>query len=150
MNGNKKSNLRKIIRIKVRNFHNSKKYKDEDIKEIKEFTPKSNYHCNTDNDAGHYLEESYYSNNECYDFLNKNNAINKESNQNSLNVERNNRKRKHGIDRNNIDNIGKKLLKLVNDFHNSSLYLNDKAFSNTSIKIIDKIRAIKKLNLNNI
>ena len=143
LNGNKKSNLRKIIRIKVGNFHFSKKNKDEDIKDS---YAKSNYHFNTDNDVGLCSEKSYYSNNELYDFLNKNNTINKESNQNNLNIERNYRSRKYGTVRNSIDNIGKKLLILVNDFHNSSLYLGNKTFSHHSIKLIDRIRAIKKLN----
>lgn len=143
LNGNKKSNLRKIIRIKVGNFHFSKKNKDEDIKDS---YVKSNYHFNTDNDVGLCSEKSYYSNNELYDFLNKNNTINKESNQNNLNIERNHRSRKYGTVRNSIDNIGKKLLILVNDFHNSSLYLGNKTFSHHSIKLIDRIRAIKKLN----
>lgn len=143
LNGNKKSNLRKIIRIKVGNFHFSKKNKDEDIKDS---YAKSNYHFNTDNDVGLCSEKSYYSNNELYDFLNKNNTINKESNQNNLNIERNYRSRKNGTVRNSIDNIGKKLLILVNDFHNSSLYLGNKTFSHHSIKLIDRIRAIKKLN----
>ena len=143
LNGNKKSNLRKIIRIKVGNFHFSKKNKDEDIKDS---YAKSNYHFNTDNDVGLCSEKSYYSNNELYDFLNKNNTINKESNQNNLNIERNYRSRKYGHVRNSIDNIGKKLLILVNDFHNSSLYLGNKTFSHHSIKLIDRIRAIKKLN----
>ena len=144
INGNKKSNLRKIIRIKVGNFLFNKKNNDEDIKE---YYAKSNFHFNTENNAGLYSEKSYYSNNELYDFLNKKNIINKERNQNNLNIEKNYRKRKYGTVTNSIDNISKKLLILVNDFHNSSGYLENKDFTHHSIKLIDRIRAIKKLNV---
>ena len=47
---------------------------------------------------------------------------------------------------NNIDNIGKKLLILVNDFHNKVHQTNDRSFTVQSGKLIDKIRALKKLN----
>jgi len=48
--------------------------------------------------------------------------------------------------RNNIDNIGKKLLILVNEFHNGGNNDNDKTFTFHSRKLIDRIRTFKKLN----
>ena len=55
-------------------------------------------------------------------------------------------KKIHETVRNNIDNIGKKLLILVNEFHNGGNNDNDKTFTFHSRKLIDRIRTFKKLN----
>ena len=55
-------------------------------------------------------------------------------------------KKRHETVRNNIDNIGQKLLILVNEFHNEDNIDNDKTFTFHSRKLIDRIRTFKKLN----
>ena len=56
-------------------------------------------------------------------------------------------KTRHETVRNNIDKLGKKLLILVNEFHNGGNNDNDKTFTIHSRKLIDRIRTIKKLNI---
>jgi hypothetical protein len=55
-------------------------------------------------------------------------------------------KKRHETVKNNIDNIGKKLLILVNEFHNGSNNDDEKTFTIHSRKLIDRIRTFKKLN----
>ena len=55
-------------------------------------------------------------------------------------------KKRYETVRNNIDNIGKKLLILINEFHNGGNNDNDKTFTFHSRKLIDRIRTFKKLN----
>ena len=121
------STLRKIVRIKFKNNGNNKKI------------------INGDNDNGFYSEESYISKNEYPNYSIFNNSMNKESNKISLNKRRNYNK-KHETVVNNIDNISRKLLVLVNDFHNGIHTIEDNTFNLKSGKLIDRIRALKKLN----
>ena len=121
------STLRKIVRIKFKNNGNNKKI------------------INGDNDNGFYSEESYISKNEYPNYSIFNNSMNKESNKISLNKRRNYNK-KHETVANNTDNISRKLLVLVNDFHNGIHTIEDNTFNLKSGKLIDRIRALKKLN----
>ena len=137
MNLNKKNNHnpKKIIRIKIKNLNNH----NCETEKLQIYYPRLFFHNNTDNETGLYSEESYNSKNEWCSFINEKNNI-------KINRKRNNRVKKYETVRNNIDNIGQKLLILVNDFHNEINNSDNRTFNMHSRKLIDRIRAIKKLN----
>ena len=115
-------------------------------------------HCYGNNPINLNLNLNYYPDNESsfndkesFNSKNfKNNSLIKKKyytkkNIQSFSLERSLKKR-HETERNNIDNIGKKLLILVNEFHNGVNNDNDKTFTFHSRKLIDRIRTFKKLN----
>ena len=137
MNLIKKNNKspKKFIRINIKDLNN---YKCETEK-VQIYYPRFLLHNDIDNEAGLYSEESYNSKNEWCSFTYDKNNI-------KINRERNNRIKNYETERNNIDNIGRKLLILVNDFHNEINNSDYRTFNIHSKKLIDRIRAIKKLN----
>ena len=143
------NNKIKNIKININKKPNVKKIESTIIHEDGKSRAKyPNYYFRhyTDNDIGIYSEESYFCKNENFDILKRNSMFNKENNQFHLNKERNDRRKKHETVRNNIDNIGRKLLILVNEFHNEPHHIVDSTFNFHSKKLIDRIRAFKKMN----
>lgn len=126
------SNEGKIVKIKVRNIC------DNDIIQSSQNNKIYLNHKYTDNDINSISckrKKHYFT-------LSKNYSIDIENNKNK----KRNYRKKHETVKNNIDNIGKKLLILINDFHNKPHQIDDQSFKVHSGKLIDKIRAIKKLN----
>ena len=129
------SNEGKIVKIKVRNIDN---ICDNNIIQS---SKNNQIYLNpqyTDND----INSISYKRKKHYFTLSKNYSIDIENNKNK----KRNYRKKHETVKNNIDNIGKKLLILINDFHNKVHQIDDQSFKVHSGKLIDKIRAIKKLN----
>lgn len=134
-----KFNKRQIIRINIRDkFYNTKNEK---------FNGNNPINLNNCPDTESSFNDKESSNNNClkHNSLFKNKYFTKKSVQ-SFSLERSLKKR-HETVKNNIDNIGKKLLILVNEFHNGGNNDNDKTFTIHSRKLIDRIRTIKKLNI---
>ena len=130
-----KPTSRKIVRIKFKHFKNSYNTENNNI-----------FNFNLDNDFGFDSEESYNNKNDYQNYSLFNNSMNKESNKMSFIKETNYRNKKHETVINNIDILGKKLLILVNNFHNEVHAIQDNTFNLKSGKLIDRIRALKKLN----
>ena len=135
-----KFNKRQIIRINIRDkLYNTK---TENYNGNNPINLNLNYY--PDNESPFNDKESlntkYFKNNS----LIKNKYYTKKNIQ-SFSLERSLKKR-HETVKNNIDNIGKKLLILVNEFHNGGNNDNDKTFTFHSRKLIDRIRTFKKLN----
>ena len=132
-------NKRQIIRINKRDkLYNTK---TEHCYENNPINLNLNYY--PDNESSFNDKESF--NNKYF----KNNSLIKnkyytKKNILSFSLERSLKKR-HETVRNNIDNIGKKLLILINEFHNGGNNDNDKTFTFHSRKLIDRIRTFKKL-----
>ena len=139
-----KYNKRQIIRINIRDkFYNTK---NEQFNGNNPLNINSNLNLNycPDNESSFNDKESF--NTKCFksNSLFKNKYCTKKNIQ-SFSLERSLKKR-HETVRNNIDNIGQKLLILVNEFHNEDNIYNDKTFTFHSRKLIDRIRTFKKLN----
>ena len=138
LNIKNKSNIKKIVRIKIRNINGIYKNDDKKLNE--------NNHNISDNEISFYDEESNNYKNTRYYSLPKNNSIIKKNySQIKLSKERDIRKREHKTMRDNFESISKKLLVLVNNFHNGSQYGNQKSQNIYPEKLIDRIRTIKKL-----
>ena len=140
-----KYNKRQIIRINIRDkFYNTK---NEQFNGNNPININSNLNLNycPDNESSFNDKESF--NTKCFksNSLFKNKYCTKKNIQ-SFSLERSLKKR-HETVRNNIDNIGQKLLILVNEFHNEDNIYNDKTFTFHSRKLIDRIRTFKKLNI---
>ena len=132
-----KFNKRQIIRINIRDkFYNTKNEQFNGNNPI-------NLNYYPDNESSFNDKESfnskYFKNNSLF----KNKYCTKKNIQ-SFSLERSLKKR-HETVRNNIDNLGKTLLILVNEFHNGGNNDNEKTFTFHSRKLIDRIRAFKKL-----
>ena len=132
----KNANKRKMVQIQIRNIDT---LYDSGFIPLCKINP--SYYENKFTDNNIHLD-SYNTKKKENLFLHKMYSVDKE---NSKKKTRNHR-RKHETVMNNIDNIGKKLLILVNDFHNKVHQTNDRSFTVQSGKLIDKIRALKKLN----
>ena len=136
LNINNKSNIKRIVRMKIRNININKK----------ERQPKKHVNYNIYNDLYSCDEDTYTYKSKRYYSFSKKNTSKKESI--SLSKERDIRKRKHesmkeNLD--NIDNIEKKLLNLINNFHNKVHSFDGNSFNFSSGKLIDRIRTKKKL-----
>ena len=132
-----KFNKKQIIRINIRDkFYNTKNEQFNGNNPI-------NLNC-PDNESSFNDKESFNTKYLKSNSLFKNKYFTKKNIQ-SFSLERNLKKR-HETVRNNIDNIGKKLLILVNEFHNGSNNDDEKTFTIHSRKLIDRIRTFKKLN----
>jgi hypothetical protein len=133
LNINNKSNIKRIVRMKIRNINMKKK----------ERNPKKYVNHNIYNDLYSCDEDTYtYKAKRYYSFSKKNNSK-KESI--SLSKERDIRKRNHESIKDNFDNIEKKLLNLINNFHNKVHSFDEISFNFSSGKLIDRIRTKKKL-----
>ena len=136
LNINNKSNIKRIVRMKIRNINMNKKEK-RNKKNDEHNIYRDLYSC--DEDTYTYKSKRYYS-------FSKKNTSKKESI--SLSKERDIRKRKHESIRDNLDNfdnIEKKLLNLINNFHSKVHSFDEKSFNFSSGKLIDRIRTKKKL-----
>ena len=136
LNINNKSNIKRIVRMKIRNINMNKKEK-RNKKNDEHNIYRDLYSC--DEDTYTYKSKRYYS-------FSKKNTSKKESI--SLSKERDIRKRKHESIRDNLDNfdnIEKKLLNLINNFHSKVHSFDEKSFNFSSGKLIDRISTKKKL-----
>ena len=146
INNHKKQNLIKLNKIKVINRNNPIINEGLILNSYSNIYNNPNHINNIYNDVGLYSEENNNSKNEYYQCLSKRSVDNKE---NIINIKRSkNKKLKNKTVKNSIDDIGKKLLIIVNDFHNNynSNYLEDKIYNIHSGKLIDRIRTFRKLN----
>jgi len=136
-----KKKLRKFVKIKVRNINDCYNCETE---KLRSYYPRFYFH--KIQDYALYSQKSYNNKKEWHYSLFKNTPTHTENNTFYYNREINNMKRKYETVRNNIDNIGKKLLILVHNFHDEIHILDDRTFNIHSGKLIDRIRTIKKLN----
>ena len=130
------ANKRKFVEIQIRNIDT---LHDSDFIPSNKINP--SYYKKQFTDKDIYVD-SYNTKKKKNLFLPKMYSVDKESSKNKTRKHT----RKHETVMNNIDNIGKKLLILVNDFHNKVHQIDDRTFTVQSGKLIDKIRALKKLN----
>ena len=136
LNINNKSNIKRIVRMKIRNINLNKK----------ERQPKKHENHNIYNDLYSCDEDAYTCKSKRYYSFSKKHTSKKESI--SLSKERDIRKRNHESIKDNldnIDNIEKKLLNLINNFHNKVHSFDGNSFNFSSGKLIDRIRTKKKL-----
>ena len=136
LNINNKSSIKRIVRMKIRNINMNKK----------ERQPKKYVNHNIYNDLYSCDEDTYIYKSKRYYSFSKKNTSKKESI--SLSKERDIRKRNHESIKDNldnIDNIEKKLLNLINNFHNKVHSFDGNSFNFSSGKLIDRIRTKKKL-----
>ena len=138
LNVNKPSG-KKIVHVRIRNINNLSS------NEKKTGSKKNLLYNNHKYKYSDIYINSYYSKKKNNYYSPKSLSIEKGNNKYNFNKIRNDRK-KHETVRNNIDDIGQKLLILVNNFHSEHHQIGDKTFNAQSGKLIDRIRAIKKIN----